>query len=334
MIAAAAPLFASQGVRSSVPGGLVSRPEVPAAIPAGSLPLQSSEGERIGHREAVDGGVRLHARDLSVTAPRLQSWLASSDGRTLVGLGDPEALEHPFELQCLVLRDGERVFAPDERFGTESEVAIARAGRVALVGYRAGERGHPLALALAADGSVLFRHALAPGTMARDPLLCGETLLVRAHSLLGEGRDGEILALDARGARKLLAVPGALALVGFDERALALVLTASELVCFDVRDGTVPWRRTLDLRPASEHAWARWDTPAGEALAVVSAGLKRRDAPPPAARLLLLDALDGHALASAELAREGIPADLDLGVRGDELVLDWGATREVFTWLR
>lgn len=330
------------GIAIVAAGGLLPAQEAPPLkrvmpalrIATGEAALRSCDGRQVGtwRLEGESALLRPEGKP-EVVAPRLQRWMASPRGSVLAGIGDPRAPEHPFELQVAVLRDGELVATLDELLGMESELTVGR-GAVGVAGYRAGERGKPFALALQADGSELYRHALPEGMLARDPvLLFDDALLVRVHGVLGEGSDGAIVRVDRNGVRTLLDVP-AIDLVGF-AAARALVRTRDELIWYDSFDERVLWRRPSTLRPAGPHAWTLWSTETGDALAVVTSGLRRRGEPEPAVALELLDPLDGAPLGSMPLEATGPPAEVDLDTSfGSWLFVDWRGAQEVFTWNR
>jgi hypothetical protein len=277
--------------------------------------------------------VRLRGR-AEITVPALQDWSASSDGRTLVGAGDPAAFEPLITRQVVVFRDGRRVAALEEELALESEITVGDDGRVAIAGHAAGATGQSFALVLDTDGQLLFRHALAQGSLARDPVLFGDRLLVREHGIHAEGRGGSVLLVDAAGVRPLLDAPGALVLVGFPAAESALVQCRGELVWFDATSGRIAWRRALDVRPAGRHAWALWHSGTRHALAVVTAGLRRAGEPAARSVLLLLDVADGSTIERAELSPAGPVCEVDLIARADELVVDWRGGQEVFRWER
>ena len=135
--------------------------------------IQSSSGESIGAFSFTAEGVALHPRSGSeVLAPRLEDWLGSPDGRTLVGAGDPSGFELPAELDVLVLRDGKRV-ARLEDLAPETELAVGENGSVAVVGAAARDPGQPFAAFLDPEGALCFRQALPRGTLGRDPQILG-----------------------------------------------------------------------------------------------------------------------------------------------------------------
>lgn len=307
-------------------------PSSSAAGTADEIPLRSADGARIGTWRFHGGGVLLRPHSgAEVVAPGVQHWMASPDGRTLVGAGDPAAFEHPFELQIVVFRDGSRVAAPEERFAVESEATVGDDGRVALAGHVAGELGKPFALVLDTDGRLLYRHALPAGTLGRDPVLFGDRLLVRVHGIFEEGTGGSVVLVDASGARTLLDAPGALGLVGFPSSGNALVQARHELIWFDL-GGRVSWRRAHEVRPAGPSAWVLWRTDARQALAVVTAGLRRRGESAVAPALLLLDSADGSPLGRFELDAAGPVCEVDVLARADELVVEWRGAQDVFRW--
>jgi len=299
----------------------------------GALPLLDRRGARVGVIAVEGETLHLRPRGASeVVAPRLQQWIGTRDGRTLVGVGDERALEHPFELRLVVYRDGQRVAEPRERFATDSELAVGLDGRVALVGFASGERERPLALVIEPDGALQRRYPLPPGTLAHDPELFGPRLLVRVHAAGREGEDGALLSVGADGVHTLAEVPGAVALAGFPELQTALVLTRDTAQLFDARDGSLRWERALALRPAHAHAFAPWRTGEGELLALITAGLPLAGEPGP--ELVLVDARDGAVRARQALAAVDSPADFALATRGRDLVLERPASEEVFTWAR
>jgi hypothetical protein len=299
----------------------------------GALPLRSATGERIGTWLLAPEGAELRPDgQRSVLGPRLQHWVGSPDGRTLAGAGEPGAPEHPFALEVVVLRDGERIATLPEKLGTESSLTVSADGHVAIVGHRDGERGRPFALLLRPDGTPLFRIALPEGTLARDPLLFGERLLVRVHDVLAAGTHGEVLAVDELGVHTLLGDEGVRGLTGFPEAGRALALTRDGLAYLDAFDGRVLWRSAHAIRPAGPNAWALTRSGPSTALAVVTAGVKKRGMDAPVASLVLLDEADGAWLAGVELGAASPLAEVDVAGDARRLVVDWNGTEEVFTW--
>jgi hypothetical protein len=301
------------------------------------IPLSSPGGRTVGAWELTEGGVRLHPSRpgaVSVAGPPLQRWLASSDGRTLVGAGDRSTHEWPITLEIVVFRDGRRLPALDLAFAPEAEVTVGTDGSVAVVGSLAESEGPPLALVLDPQGELLYRHELAPDVLARDPVLFDGGLLVRAHSGHDERAPARILRVDADGAQPVLEALTALSLVGFPAERRAALVTREELVFLDA-DGRVLWRRAGHLRPAGSSAWATWSSGAGELLAVVTAELRRGErATAPAATLLLIDARDGALVASHASIPVGPMGAVELVASADDLVVLWRGARETYTWTR
>jgi hypothetical protein len=104
------------------------------------------------------------------------------------------------------------------------------------------------------------------------------------------------------------------------------------VVYLDARDGHERWRRPLALRPASEHAFARWRAPERDSLAIVTAGLPR--AGEPGAALWLLAPSDGALLVREELGPLASPAEVELTASAARLALERGDAREEFAWER
>lgn len=295
--------------------------------------LRTSDGTPVGRWvQESKQSVRLSPDGRApVAAPRLQRWLASADGRTLVGAGDPAAAEHPFALQVVVLREGTRVAAL-EGLAPESELAVGPDGTLGLVGSRAGERGSPFAMVLDPAGRVLFRHRLPADTLAREPALFGTRLLFRVHGLIREGEDGAVWEADASGPRKLLEAPGALGLVGFPQAGRALVWSREAVRWLDALDGHVLWERAPGLRPAGEHAWELLASPAGTVLGVVTAEPRRAQGTPTAPRLAWLDPRTGAGIGELALATPATGALVDLGSGAEGPVVEWDGAREALRW--
>jgi len=297
----------------------------------GQRALLAHDGRRLGSwRLTADAAhVTLDGRELVL--PRLQEWLVSSDGRTLVGVGDARAPEHPFELTVQLWRDGFLATELAERFDPESELTVGADGTLALVGQRAGERGQPLALVVAPDG-VLTRTVLPPGTTVHDPVLVADGLLLRSAPLPGHETVAAILRVDALGVHTLVQAP-ALSLVALPGRDEVLVHERAALSLVDARAGTVRWRFEVPLRPASERAWHLWPSTRGPVLALVTAGLKRRGTTEePRARLELFELASGAALASVALEPGGPPGHTRLWSEGETLLVEGQELREVFAW--
>lgn len=294
--------------------------------------LLDAHGRAVGSWSLGLEGVELRAGGRALALPRLQAWLASPDGRTLVGSGDELAPEHPLELTVRVWREGEFESEFDERFDPESELTVGADGRVALVGQRAGERGRPIARVLAPDGELL-RHDLRAGMTAHDPVLVADGLLVRMAPLAGSSSAGEILRVDELGVRTLLDAPGALALIALPGHDEVLVHERDALSRVDARSGRVLWRRVAALRPANEHAWALWSTREAECVALVTAGVLRRGERAPApVRLELFELASGAPRASVALEPGGPPGRITLRSVGAALVVGGKDLEEVFAW--
>jgi hypothetical protein len=300
--------------------------------PEGERALEDAFGRPVGAWTLGLEGARVRVDGRELELPRLQAWFASPDGKTLVGVGDEVAPEHPFELAVRVWREGEPAVAPSGRFDPESELVVGADGRVALVGQRAGERGRPLAVVLAAHGEPV-EHALPEGTSAHDPVLVEDGLLVRVAPLPGSTARAALVRVDALGARTLRETPDALTLVALPGRDEVLVHERAALSRVEARSGEVLWRLPVALRPASERAWTLWNTPSGASVALVTAGLVRRGQRGPApAQLELFDLETGQVRASVPLEPGGPPGSLGLRSAGATLVVEGLTAREVFAW--
>ncbi len=297
---------------------------VRAASPFASA---SAEQPAVRIESCLPGGADL-------VAPAYRSWIASPDGRTLVGAGDPSAPEHPFQVEVSVFRDGQRVAFLDEELGIDTAMSVGVDGRVALVARPAGDSAHWFAAVLDADGTELFRTPLPVGMQGRDPVLTRSGVLVRVHSMFGEGVDGEIVRVEVGGSTSVLSAPEAVGLVGFDGSDHALVVARDELLWVDVESGRVSWRTHAGIRRASPDAWTLWRTSSGEWLGVLATNVQRRGQPRPPITLLVIDTVDGALRASVDVEAPGAPGEMKLVSNGDELWVDGYRAREVYGWSR
>ena len=298
----------------------------------GRRELVDSYGRSVGSWSLGLEGVQLRASGRELELPRLQEWLVSPDGRTLVGVGDERAPEHPFELTVRVWREGELASELDDRFDPESELTVGVDGRVALVGQRVGERGRPLVRVLAPYGE-LQRHELPAGMSAHDPVLVADGLLVRVAPLPGSVQAAAILRVDELGVRTLLETPDALALVALGGRDEVLVHERAALSRIEARSGRVLWRRALALRPANERVWQVWSAGEAECIALVTGGVIRRGERGPAPLALeLVELATGAPRASIALEPGGPPGRITLRSVGETLIVGGKDVEEVFAW--
>ena len=345
-LASAAP--AAPQERSTTPAVRRVAIETPGARAPSERAILDPTGRVRGFRRAA-GGARVTIRTndgVELEAPAYQHWLASADGRSLVGIGDPRAPEHPFEAAVAVFRDGVPVGRPLAELDPECAVSVAGDGHVAVVGHRAGERGRAFASVLDPVGEPLFQHELG-SVIARDPVLLGTGsstgVMVRVHAEIREGdpailghRGGAILFVDAGGVAWRLDVEGALELVGFGRAADgALVRTARELLWISAASRSVVWRTAHALRPASPHAWARW-SPSGAppVVAVLAGDVRRRGAARPPVVLKLFELASGVFAGELEVAPRGPLGSARLFAEERGLVLARSGEQEVFQWNR
>lgn len=295
--------------------------------------------------------IRRHGSAAGFDAPAFQQWVASDDGRTLVGIGDPAAPEHPFELRFSIYTDGSLAYEAPLRLDPESAFAVGGHGRVAFVGHPVGEREQWFAALFEPEGSTyreVFRHDLPKGLQAKDPALFSGGLLLLAHEpvIAAGSRElaGEVLMLDSAGLRRLIEVPRAQQLIAFPRLAGALVRSNERLTWISVPMGRVVWRSDTVVLPAGPHAWTACRPPSGPsapstqatqaALAVAASDVRRRGEPTPPVVLRLFDVRTGAALSSVPLERRGPLAHLRLTSEAQHLIIDWMDAREVFGWQR
>jgi len=286
--------------------------------------------------------IRRHGTTAAFDAPAFQQWVASDDGRTLVGVGDPAAPEHPFELRYSIYADGSLVHESPERLDPESAFAVGQDGQVAFVGHPVGVREQWFAALFEPEGSTyreVFRHDLPAGLQASDPALVpgGLLLLAREPFVTADRRElaGKVLLLDSGGPRSLIEVPRAQQLIAFPRFAGALVRSNDKLTWIGVPTGRVVWQSDTVVRPAGPHAWTAWSpASAPTALAVAASDVRRRGAPAPPVVLRLFDIRTGAPLSSVTLERRGPLAHLRLTSEARHLIIDWMDTREVFEWQR
>ena len=190
---------------------------VPSGVPsnAGARPILDATGNVIATRRPGPEGRTLTVLSTDGTrfsAPAFQRWYGCSDGRSLLGVGDPQAPEHPFELRFALFRDGALVRESDGALDPESWFSVAADGRLAIVGHPVGERGRWAARVLESGGEELFRAELPAGRQAAGLALFDDHLLVLTHEpflgTAGSLRRGQLLRVDALGRRDLASFEG------------------------------------------------------------------------------------------------------------------------------